>query len=78
MLKEVVLGDLGLVFFYNMMKSLIEMIEVLDYVMFGLVFEYMLFYGVEVKFYFVCLKLNDKFEIEIFGLYVGGDGVGIM
>ena len=32
-----------------------------------------LFYGVEAKFYSARPKLNDRFETEINGLYVGGD-----
>ncbi len=76
-LKEAVPGDLGLVLPYNTMKSLIEMTEALDHVTPGLASEHTLFYGVEAKFYSARPKLNDKFETEISGLYVGGDGAGI-
>jgi uncharacterized protein len=76
-LKEAVPGDLCLVLPYHTMKSLIEMIEALDHVTPGIASEHTLFYGVEAKFYSARPKLNDKFETEIHGLYVGGDGAGI-
>jgi uncharacterized FAD-dependent dehydrogenase len=76
-LKEAVPGDLGLALPYNTMKSLIEMTEALNHVTPGLASEHTLFYGVEAKFYSARPKLNDKFETEMSGLYVGGDGAGI-
>ena len=76
-LKEAVPGDLGLVLPYNTMKSLIEMTEALDHVTPGIAAEHTLFYGVEAKFYSARPKVNDKFETEIKGLFVGGDGAGI-
>lgn len=76
-LKEAVPGDLGLVLPYNTLKSLIEMTEALNEVTPGLASDHTLFYGVEAKFYSARPKLNDKFETEISGLYVGGDGAGI-
>jgi uncharacterized protein len=76
-LKEAVPGDLGLVLPYNTLKSLIEMTEALNQVTPGLASDHTLFYGVEAKFYSARPKLNDKFETEISGLYVGGDGAGI-
>ncbi|MCQ6277806.1 NAD(P)/FAD-dependent oxidoreductase [Bacillus sp. EB600] len=76
-LKEAVPGDLGLVLPYNTLKSLIEMTEALNYVTPGIASEHTLFYGVEAKFYSARPKLNDHFETEIDGLYVGGDGAGI-
>lgn len=76
-LKEAVPGDLGLVLPYNTMKSLIEMTEALNKVTPGLASEHTLFYGIEAKFYSARPFLNDKFETEISGLYVGGDGAGI-
>jgi uncharacterized FAD-dependent dehydrogenase len=76
-MNEAVPGDLGLVLPYNTMKSLIEMMEALDHVTPGLASEHTLFYGVEAKFYSARPKISDKFETEINGLYVGGDGAGI-
>lgn len=76
-LKEAVPGDLGLVLPYNTLKSLIEMTEALNHVTPGIASEHTLFYGVEAKFYSARPKLNDRFETEIDGLYVGGDGAGI-
>jgi uncharacterized protein len=76
-LKEAVPGDLGLVLPYNTLKSLIEMTEALNQVTPGIASEHTLFYGVEAKFYSARPKLNNRFETEISGLYVGGDGAGI-
>jgi len=76
-LKEAVPGDLGLVLPYNTLKSLVEMTEALNQVTPGLASEHTLFYGVEAKFYSARPKLNDRFETEISGLYVGGDGAGV-
>jgi uncharacterized protein len=76
-LKEAVPGDLGLVLPYNTLKSLIEMTEALNHVTPGIASEHTLFYGVEAKFYSARPRLNDRFETEISGLYVGGDGAGI-
>ncbi|RFU65442.1 NAD(P)/FAD-dependent oxidoreductase [Peribacillus glennii] len=76
-LKEAVPGDLGLALPYNTLKSLIEMTEALNKVTPGLASEHTLFYGVEAKFYSARPKLNERFETEISGLYVGGDGAGI-
>ncbi|MEH6937282.1 NAD(P)/FAD-dependent oxidoreductase [Bacillus sp. JJ664] len=76
-LKEAVPGDLGLVLPYNTMKSLIEMVEALNHVTPGIASEHTLFYGVEAKFYSARPKLNEHFESEISGLYLGGDGAGV-
>ncbi len=76
-LKEAVPGDLGLVLPYNVMKSLIEMVEALNYVTPGIASDHTLFYGVEAKFYSDRPVVDNKFETAIKNLYVGGDGAGI-
>ncbi len=76
-LKEAIPGDLGLVLPYNTMKSIIEMIEVLDNITPGIASDHTLFYGVESKFYSARPKVNEYFESPIKGLYFGGDGAGI-
>ena len=76
-LKEAIPGDLGLVLPYNVMKSLIEMTEELDYITPGIASDHTLFYGVEAKFYSDRPVVNSNFETEIKNLYVGGDGAGI-
>ena len=76
-LKEAIPGDLGLVLPYNFMKSLIEMIEALNYVSPGIASDHTLFYGVEAKFYSDCPVVSKDFETSIHNLYVGGDGAGI-
>ena len=76
-LKEAVPGDLGLVLPYKTMRSIIEMIEALDYITPGIASEHTLLYGVESKFYSARPEVNNKFESNIKGLYFGGDGAGI-
>jgi uncharacterized FAD-dependent dehydrogenase len=76
-LQEAVPGDLGLILPYNTMKSLIEMVEALDYVTPGIANDHTLFYGVEAKFYSDRPEVDGKFETKIANLYVGGDGAGI-
>jgi uncharacterized FAD-dependent dehydrogenase len=76
-LKEAIPGDLGLVLPYKTMKSIIEMIEALDYITPGVASEHTLLYGVEAKFYSARPEVNNKFESNIKGLYFGGDGAGI-
>lgn len=76
-LKEAVPGNLALVLPYDTLKSIMEMIEALDYVTPGIASEHTLLYGVEAKFYSSRPKLNNNFETEIRGLYAGGDGAGI-
>ena len=76
-LKEAVPGDLGLVLPYNVMKSLIEMVEALNYVTPGIASDHTLFYGVEAKFYSDRPVVDNNFETQIKNLYVGGDGAGI-
>ncbi len=74
--KTAIPGDLGLVLPYNTMKSLIEMMEALDYVTPGLASDHTLFYGVEAKFYSSRFDVDKNFETKIKGLYIGGDGSG--
>ncbi len=76
-LTEAIPGDLGLVLPYNTMKSIVEMIEALDYVTPGIANEHTLLYGVEAKFYSARPKVKEGFESEVDNLYVGGDGAGL-
>lgn len=76
-MQEAVPGDLGLVLPFYTLKSLIEMTEALNAVTPGISSEHTLFYGVEAKFYSARPVLNEQFETDIGGLYVGGDGGGI-
>lgn len=77
-LKEAVPGDLALALPYNTMKSIIEMIEVLDKITPGIATEHTLLYGVEAKYYSAHPDIDDKLEVKgIKNLYVGGDGAGL-
>ena len=77
-LKEAVPGDLALALPYKTMRSIIEMIEVLDKITPGIATEHTLLYGVEAKYYSAYPKMDNKLEIEgIKNLYVAGDGAGL-
>ena len=77
-LKEAIPGDLGLCLPYNTMKSIIEMIEALDYVTPGIANEHTLLYGVEAKFYSSRAVVDNRLRLQgIEGLYLGGDGAGL-
>lgn len=76
-LADAVPGDLSLVLPYRIMLDIKEMIEALDNIFHGLVSDETLIYGIEVKFYSNIIKINEKFESSIKGLYAAGDGAGI-
>ena len=60
------------------MKSIIEMIEALDFVTPGIANEHTLLYGVEAKFYSSRPVVDNNLQVKgIKNLYVGGDGAGI-
>lgn len=77
-LKEAVPGDLALVLPYKTMKSIVEMIKVLDHITPGIATEHTLLYGVEAKYYSAHPEIDNKLEVQgIKNLYVGGDGAGL-
>ena len=77
-LKEAVPGDLALALPYKTMRSIIEMIEVLDKITPGIATEHTLLYGVEAKYYSAHPQMDNKLEVQgIKNLYVGGDGAGL-
>ena len=77
-LKEAVPGDLALALPYKTMRSIIEMIEVLDKITPGIATEHTLLYGVEAKYYSAHPDMDNKLEVSgISNLYVAGDGAGL-
>ena len=77
-LKEAVPGDLALALPYKTMRSIIEMIEVLDKITPGIATEHTLLYGVEAKYYSAHPAMDKKLEVQgIKNLYVAGDGAGL-
>ena len=77
-LKEAVPGDLALCLPYKTMRSIIEMIEVLDKITPGIATEHTLLYGVEAKYYSAHPLMSNQLEVEgIKNLYVAGDGAGL-
>jgi len=77
-LKEAVPGDLALVLPYKTMRSIVEMIKVLDHITPGIAMEHTLLYGVESKYYSAHPEIDNKLEVkDIKNLYVAGDGAGL-
>ena len=77
-LKEAVPGDLALALPYKTMRSIIEMIEVLDKITPGIATEHTLLYGVEAKYYSAHPNMSKELEVTgISNLYVAGDGAGL-
>lgn len=77
-LKEAVPGDLSLALPYKTMKSIVEMIKVLDKITPGIATDHTLLYGVEAKYYSAHPDIDNTLEVKgIKNLYVGGDGAGI-
>ncbi len=77
-LKEAVPGDLALALPYKTMRSIIEMIEVLDKITPGIATEHTLLYGIEAKYYSAHPIMSNELEVEgINHLYVAGDGAGL-
>ena len=77
-LKEAVPGDLALALPYKTMRSIIEMIEVLDKITPGIATEHTLLYGVEAKYYSAHPDMSNELEVKgISSLYVAGDGAGL-
>ena len=77
-LKEAIPGDLGLALPYNTLKSVVEMIEALNYVTPGIASDHTLLYGAEAKFYSDRIDVKNNFETKaVKNLFVGGDGAGI-
>ena len=70
-------GDLSLVLPKRIMDGIIEMIHALDKVAPGTANDDTLLYGVEVKFYNMEVKLNERLETNHPGLYCIGDGSGV-
>ena len=70
-------GDLSLVLPKRILDGIIEMIYALDKVAPGTANDDTLLYGVEVKFYNMEVKVNERLETCYPGLYIIGDGSGI-
>lgn len=70
-------GDLSLVLPKRILDGIMEMIYALDKIAPGTANDDTLLYGVEVKFYNMEVKLNDKLESNYKDLYIIGDGSGV-
>ncbi len=76
-LKEATPGDLSYVLPYRHLAALLEMMDALDQLAPGVGDPHTLLYGVEVKLYSSRLKLTERLETEVAGLYACGDGAGL-
>ena len=70
-------GDLSLVLPKRILDGIIEMIYALDKIAPGTANDDTLLYGVEVKFYNLDVKLNERLMTKYEGLYMIGDGSGV-
>ncbi len=70
-------GDLSLVLPKRILDDIIEMIYALDKIAPGTANDDTLLYGVEVKFYNMEVRLNERLQTQYEGLYVIGDGSGV-
>lgn len=70
-------GDLSFVLSYRHLTDIMEMLEALDDFAPGINSPHNLLYGIEVKFYSVRFRLNDRLESDLKNLYLVGDGAGI-
>lgn len=70
-------GDLSLVLPKRILDGIIEMIYALDKIAPGTANDDTLLYGVEVKFYNMEVKVNERLETKYEGLYMIGDGSGV-
>ena len=70
-------GDLSLVMPKRQLDDIIEMIYQLDKIAPGMANDDTLLYGIEVKFYNSVVKVDDKFETTMPGLFCLGDGSGV-
>ena len=70
-------GDLSLVLPKRILDGIIEMIYALDKIAPGTANDDTLLYGVEVKFYNMEVRLNERLETKYDGLYMIGDGSGV-
>lgn len=76
-LKDTTPGDLSFVLPYRYLSGILEMIEAIDSLTPGVNSPHTLLYGVEVKFYSMQLRLNQRLETEVENLFAIGDGAGI-
>jgi len=76
-LKDATPGDLSFVLPYRHLSNILEMLEAMDNIAPGINSRHTLFYGVEVKFYSMQLKLSGCLETEIDNFFAVGDGAGV-
>lgn len=76
-LKTAVAGDITFALGYRTMTDILEFIRRLDKVVEGFGHPDNLIYGPEIKFYSNKIKINNKFETSVKGLYSIGDGGGL-
>ncbi len=76
-LKNVEPGDLTFALGYRTMTNILDFIQSVDKVVEGFASPDNLLYGPEIKFYSNKVKITDKFETSIKGLYSIGDGGGM-
>jgi hypothetical protein len=70
-------GDLASVLPYRTLTDIVEFLDAMNVLVPGIADGTTLLYGVEVKFYSSCVRVDGDLETPIRGLYAIGDGAGI-
>ena len=76
-LKSAVPGDITFAIGYRTMTDILQFIKEMDKIVEGFANPDNLLYGPEIKFYSNTVKINEKFETSVKGLYSIGDGGGM-
>lgn len=76
-LKDVTPGDISMALPHRIVTDITEGLEVLEKIIPGVNDDSTLLYAPEIKFYAMELKVDDKMQTSIKGLFAAGDGTGL-
>ncbi|MDM7913566.1 MAG: NAD(P)/FAD-dependent oxidoreductase [Methanotrichaceae archaeon] len=76
-LKDVTPGDISMALPHRIVMDIIEGLEILNEIIPGVNADSTLLYAPEIKFYAREIRVDDKMQTSISGLYAAGDGAGL-
>jgi uncharacterized FAD-dependent dehydrogenase len=76
-LKDVTPGDISMALPHRIVMDIIEGLEILNEIIPGVNADSTLLYAPEIKFYAREIRVNNKMQTSITGLYAAGDGAGL-
>lgn len=76
-LKDVTPGDISMALPHRIVMDIIEGLEILNKIIPGVNADSTLLYAPEIKFYAREIRVDEKLQTSIFGLYAAGDGAGL-